>query len=139
LLDLTVAGNKDAINMVESGAKELSEDIMLEALLKGHEAIQELLDFQNQIVAAVGKEKADVELLQVDPELQAEIVAAYNDDLKKAVQVEEKLAREDATNAVRETVIAAYEEKYAEHEEFDRIMRDVHEILELMEHAEVRR
>ncbi|MBS8032817.1 polyribonucleotide nucleotidyltransferase, partial [Streptococcus suis] len=84
LLDLTVAGNKDAINMVESGAKELSEDIMLEALLKGHEAIQELLDFQNQIVAAVGKEKADVELLQVDPELQAEIVAAYNDDLKKA-------------------------------------------------------
>lgn len=83
LLDLTVAGNKDAINMVESGAKELSEDIMLEALLKGHAAIQELLDFQNQIVAAVGKEKADVELLQVDPELQAEIVAAYNDDLKK--------------------------------------------------------
>lgn len=139
LLDLTVAGNKDAINMVESGAKELSEDIMLEALLKGHAAIQELLDFQNQIVAAVGKEKADVELLQVDPELQDEIVAAYNDDLKKAVQVEEKLAREDATNAVRETVIAAYEEKYAEHEEFDRIMRDVHEILELMEHAEVRR
>ncbi len=49
------------------------------------------------------------------------------------------MAREDATNAVRETVIAAYEEKYAEHEEFDRIMRDVHEILELMEHAEVRR
>ncbi len=51
LLDLTVAGNKDAINMVESGAKELSEDIMLEALLKGHATIQELLDFQNQIVA----------------------------------------------------------------------------------------
>ncbi len=110
LLELTVAGNKDAINMVESGAKELSEEVMLEALLKGHAAIQELLDFQNQIVAAVGKEKADVELLQVDPELQAEIVAAYNDDLKKAVQVEEKLAREDATNAVRETVIATYEE-----------------------------
>ncbi len=83
LLELTVAGNKDAINMVESGAKELSEEVMLEALLKGHAAIQELLDFQNQIVAAVGKEKADVELLQVDPELQAEIVAAYNDDLKK--------------------------------------------------------
>lgn len=136
---MTVAGNKDAINMVESSAKELSEEVMLEALLKGHAAIQELLDFQNQIVAAVGKEKADVELLQVDPEFQAEIVAAYNDDLKKAVQVEEKLAREDATNAVRETVIAAYEEKYAEHEEFDHIMRDVHEILELMEHVEVRR
>ena len=139
LLDLTVAGNKDAINMVESGAKELSEEIMLEALLKGHAAIQELLDFQNQIVAAVGKEKAEVELLQVDPELQAEIIAAYNEDLKKAVQVEEKLAREDATNAVRDAVKAAYEERFADHEEFDRIIRDVAEILEQMEHAEVRR
>ena len=139
LLDLTVAGNKDAINMVESGAKELSEEIMLEALLKGHAAIQELLDFQNQIVAAVGKENAEVELLQVDPELQAEIIAAYNEDLKKAVQVEEKLAREDATNAVRDAVKAAYEERYADHEGFDRIMRDVAEILEQMEHAEVRR
>lgn len=139
LLDLTVAGNKDAINMVESGAKELPEEIMLEALLKGHAAIQELLDFQNQIVAAVGKEKAEVELLQVDPELQAEIVAAYNTDLQQAIQVEEKLAREDATNAVREQVKAVYEERYADHEDVDRIMRDVAEILEQMEHAEVRR
>ena len=69
LLDLTVAGTKEAINMVESGAQELSEDIMLQALLKGHEAIQELVDFQNYIVAAVGKEKAEVELLQVDADL----------------------------------------------------------------------
>lgn len=139
LLELTVAGTKEAINMVESGAKELSEDIMLEALLLGHQAIQELIAFQEQIVAAVGKEKADVELLQVDPELQAEIVAAYNADLQAAVQVEEKLAREDATNAVRERVTAVYAERYADHEDYDRIMRDVAEILELMEHAEVRR
>lgn len=139
LLDLTVAGTKEAINMVESGAKELSEEIMLEALLLGHQAIQELIAFQEQIVAAVGKEKADVELLQVDPELQAEIVAAYNADLQAAVQVEEKLAREDATNAVRERVTEIYAEKYADHEDYDRIMRDVAEILELMEHAEVRR
>ena len=94
LLELTVAGTKEAINMVESGAKELSEDIMLEALLKGHEAVQELIAFQEEIVAAVGKEKAEVELLQVDPELQAEIIAAYNADLQKAVQVEEKKARD---------------------------------------------
>lgn len=138
-LDLIVAGNKDAINMVESGAKELSEEILLEVLLKGHAAIQELLDFQNQIVVAVGKEKAQVELLQVDPELQAEIVAVYNGDLQKAVQVEEKLAREDATNAVRDAVKAVYEERYADHEDLGRIMRDVNEILEQMEHAEVRR
>lgn len=115
LLELTVAGTKHAINMVESGAKELSEEIMLEALLKGHEAVKELIAFQE------------------------EIIAAYNSDLQKAVQVEEKLAREAATQAVKDQVTAVYEEKYADHEEFDRIMRDVAEILEQMEHAEVRR
>ncbi|MCW8519181.1 polyribonucleotide nucleotidyltransferase [Streptococcus macedonicus] len=139
LLELTVAGTKDAINMVESGAKELSEDIMLEALLKGHEAVRELIAFQEEIVAAVGKEKAEVELLQVDPELQAEIIAAYNADLQKAVQVEEKKAREAATEAVKEQVIAVYEERYADDENYETIMRDVAEILEQMEHAEVRR
>lgn len=139
LLDLAVAGTKDAINMVESGAKELSEELMLEALLKGHEAIQSLIAFQEEIVAAVGKEKADVELLQVDQDLQAEIIAAYNADLQKAVQVEEKLAREAATVAVKERVVLDYTEKFADHEDFDLIMRDVAEILEQMEHAEVRR
>lgn len=139
LLELTVAGTKEAINMVESGAKELSEDIMLEALLKGHEAVQKLIAFQEEIVAAVGKEKAEVELLQVDPELQAEIIEAYNADLQKAVQVEEKKAREAATEAVKEEVTAVYEERYADDENYETIMRDVAEILEQMEHAEVRR
>lgn len=139
LLELTVAGTKEAINMVESGAKELSEDIMLEALLKGHEAVQELIAFQEEIVAAVGKEKAEVELLQVDPGLQAEIITAYNADLQKAVQVEEKKMREAATEAVKKEVTAVYEERYADDENYETIMRDVAEILEQMEHAEVRR
>ena len=138
-LDLTVAGTKEAINMVESGAQELSEDIMLQALLKGHEAIQELVDFQNYIVAAVGKEKAEVELLQVDAELKVEIETAYYDQLAKAVQVEEKLAREAATQAVKEEVLASYQERFAEDEDKETILRDVVEILEQMEHAEVRR
>ena len=138
-LDLTVAGTKEAINMVESGAQELSEDIMLQALLKGHEAIQELVDFQNYIVAAVGKEKAEVELLQVDAELKVEIETAYYDQLAKAVQVEEKLAREAATQTVKEEVLASYQERFAEDEDKETILRDVVEILEQMEHAEVRR
>ena len=139
LLDLTVAGTKEAINMVESGAQELSEDIMLQALLKGHEAIQELVDFQNYIVAAVGKEKVEVELLQVDADLKAEIETAYYDQLAKAVQVEEKLAREAATQAVKEEVLTSYQERFAEDEDKETILRDVAEILEQMEHAEVRR
>ena len=138
-LDLTVAGTKEVINMVESGAQELSEDIMLQALLKGHEAIQELVDFQNYIVAAVGKEKAEVELLQVDADLKAEIETAYYDQLAKAVQVEEKLAREAATQAVKEEVLVSYQERFAEDDDKDTILRDVAEILEQMEHAEVRR
>lgn len=138
-LDLTVAGTKEAINMVESGAQELSEDIMLQALLKGHEAIQELVDFQNYIVAAVGKEKTEVELLQVDANLKYEIETAYYDQLAKAVQVEEKLAREAASQAVKEEVLAFYQERFAEDDNKDTILRDVVEILEQMEHAEVRR
>ena len=138
-LDLIVAGSKEAINMVEAGAQELSEDIMLQALLKGHEAIQELVDFQNYIVAAVGKEKAEVELFQVDADLKAEIEAVYYDQLAKAVQVEEKLAREAATKAVKEEVLASYQERFAEDEDKETILRDVVEILEQMEHAEVRR
>ena len=138
-LDLIVAGTKEAINMVEAGAQELSEDIMLQALLKGHEAIQELVDFQNYIVAAVGKEKAEVELFQVDADLKAEIEAVYYDQLAKAVQVEEKLAREAATKAVKEEVLASYQERFAEDDDKETILRDVVEILEQMEHAEVRR
>ncbi|MDA3770198.1 polyribonucleotide nucleotidyltransferase [Streptococcus thermophilus] len=138
-LDLIVAGTNEAINMVEAGAQELSEDIMLQALLKGHEAIQELVDFQNYIVAAVGKEKAEVELFQVDADLKAEIEAVYYDQLAKAVQVEEKLAREAATKAVKEEVLASYQERFAEDEDKETILRDVVEILEQMEHAEVRR
>ena len=138
-LDLIVAGTKEAINMVEAGAQELSEDIMLQALLKGHEAIQELVDFQNYIVAAVGKEKAEVELFQVDADLKVEIETAYYDQLAKAVQVEEKLAREAATQTVKEEVLASYQERFAEDEDKETILRDVVEILEQMEHAEVRR
>jgi polyribonucleotide nucleotidyltransferase len=139
LLELSVAGTSEAINMVESGAKELSEEVMLEALMAGHAAIKALVAFQEEIVAAVGKEKSEVELLQVDAELSREINDAYYPELAQAVQVEEKLAREDATNAVREKVIAIYEEKFAEDEDKVRKMREVVEILEIMEHSEVRR
>lgn len=138
-LELSVAGNINAINMVESGAKELSEEVMLGALLAGHNAVKELIAFQNEIVAKVGKAKAQVELLQVDESLKAEIIAAYNSDLQKAVQVEEKLAREAATQAVKDAVNAAYAQKYENADNFTTIMRDVAEILEGMEHAEVRR
>ena len=138
-LELIVAGTAQAINMVESGAKELSEEIMLQALLTGHKAVQELVAFQNEIVAKVGKPKAEVELLQVDAALAEEVKAAYNADLQRAVQNADKLAREAETQAVKDQAVANYEARYAEAEDHDRILRDLAEILEQMEHAEVRR
>lgn len=138
-LDLIVAGTEKAINMVESGAKELSEEIMLEALLKGHEAIKELISFQKEIQAKVGKEKAEVELLQVDESLASEVKSKYNAELQQAVKNSDKLEREAETQAVKDKVTSDYEEKYADSEDYDLIMRDLSEILEQMEHAEVRR
>lgn len=75
-IDLTVAGTKQAINMVESGAKEVSEEDMLGALLFGFDAIKEMVAFQSEIVAAVGKEKMEISLLQVNPELKKKFLTA---------------------------------------------------------------
>jgi polyribonucleotide nucleotidyltransferase len=112
---------------------------MLGALMFGHAAVQEMVAFQNEIVAEIGKPKAEVELLIVDPELSATINAEFNTKLQAAVQVEEKKAREAATEAVKEEAVAYYEEKFSEDEDYTRKMREVNEILEQMEHAEVRR
>lgn len=77
--------------------------------------------------------------MHVDEDLKAEVIAAYNSDLQKAVQVEEKLAREAATKAVKEAIISVYSAKYENDENLSIILRDLAEILEGMEHAEVRR
>ena len=138
-INLSVAGTKDAINMVESGAKEVSEEAMLEALLFGHAAIKEMIAFQEEIVAAVGKEKMTVELLQVDAELKAEIIAAYNTRMVEAIQTEEKLAREDNIEAVKAEIIDFYSEKFAEEAEATKLLKQVKQIAEDLEKDEVRR
>ena len=73
LIELTVAGTKDAINMVEAGAKEVSEDVMLEAIMFGHEKIKELIAFEEKIVQEVGKEKREIVLFSVDESLRQEV------------------------------------------------------------------
>jgi polyribonucleotide nucleotidyltransferase len=113
-IELTVAGTEDAINMVESGAKEVSETDMLGALLFGHDAIKEIVAFQEEIVATVGKEKMEVTLLQVAEDLKKEIFDAYYQTMKTAVLTEEKLAREDEIDKVKDTVKKVYAEKAAE-------------------------
>lgn len=100
--------------MVESGAKEVSEEDMLGALLFGFEAIKELVAFQEEIVAAIGKEKMAVKLLQVDAALKKEIFDASYDVMKTAVMTEEKLAREDNIEQVKEDIKTVYAEKFAD-------------------------
>ena len=134
-IELSVAGNKDAINMVEASANEVPEEIMLEAIMFGHEEIKKLIAFQEKIVAEIGKEKMAVTLYQVDEELEAEVKAMCLADLNKAVQVQEKHAREDAITEVKNTVIAQYEEQEADEEK----RKQVKEILNKLVKAEVRR
>ncbi len=137
-IELTVAGMKQAINMVESGAKEVSEEDMLGALLFGFDAIKELVAFQEEIVQAVGKEKMEVTLLQVDEVLKKEIFDASYATMKAAVMTEEKLAREDNIEQVKIDIREAYAEKFAGHEDEDHLLKEVKQITEDLEKDVVR-
>lgn len=134
-LDLVVAGTKDAINMVEAGAKEVSEDIILEAIMFGHEEIKKLIEFQEKIVAEVGKQKMEIELFQLDEQLMAVIKEKCEKDLISAIQTEEKHAREDAINEVKARVI----DEYTENEADDETLKQVKNVLEKLIKDEVRR
>lgn len=137
-IELTVAGTKQAINMVESGAKEVSEEDMLGALLFGFDAIKELVAFQEEIVQAVGKEKMEVTLLQVDEVLKKEIFDASYATMKAAVMTEEKLAREDNIEQVKIDIREAYAEEFAGHEDEDHLLKEVKQITEDLEKDVVR-
>lgn len=134
-LDLVVAGTKDAINMVEAGAKEVSEDVILEAIMFGHEQIIKLIEFQELIVAEVGKEKMEITLFELDETLLAEVKDKCETDLINAIQTEEKHAREDAINAVKNEVMEQYTSEDADED----TLKQVKNILDHLVKEEVRR
>ena len=138
-LDLTVAGSNKAINMVESSAKELSEEDMLEALLFGHEAIKELCAFQEKIRQEIGKEKIEVKLFQPEQALFEEIKGKYEAKISQAIKTFDKLEREENTEAVKLEVIAEYEAKYADADDLEAKMREIRQIADQLEFDEVRR
>jgi len=139
-IDLTVAGTSEAINMVESGAQEVTEADMLGALMFGQEAIQELVAFEEEVAASCGKEKMDISLLQVDEDLQKAIYDSYYETMKTAVLTEEKLAREDEIENVKTIVKEAYEEQITalEEEASDHLAQEVNQIAEDLEKDVVR-
>ncbi|MED4202573.1 polyribonucleotide nucleotidyltransferase [Neobacillus mesonae] len=134
-IHLSVAGTKFAINMVEAGADEVPEETMLEAIMFGHEEIKRLIDFQEKIIAEVGKEKLKVALYEIDKELEAEVRELCEADMIKAIQVQEKHAREDAIKEVKNQILAKYEEKEASEDD----LKQVKQILDKIVKGEVRR
>ena len=137
-LTVTVAGTKDAINMVEAGAKEVSEEDMIDALMLGHEAIKELVAWQEEITKEIGKEKIEVELKTLDENL-VNIVEEYAyDKMVSAIQIEDKLEKYAKIDSVKEETINYFSEKYASEENCEDIIQDVSKIVDNIEGEAVR-
>ena len=138
-ITLSVAGTKDAINMVESGSKEVTEEAMIDAIMVGHEAIKELVSFQEEIVSVIGKEKIAVELATIDEELNREVRELATSKMLSAIQIKDKLEKYAAIDKVKEDSVIYFEEKYQESEELSKILNDVKKIVAQIEADEVRR
>ena len=135
-IDLTVAGTKQAINMVEAGSKEVSEEDMLEALMFGHEAVKELCEFQEKIISEIGQEKMEYEHLEISDELRKEIKELAADKLDAAMRIKEKLAKYEAIDKVKEDVVEKYteENKDMDKDELTELITKVKLVLESIEY-----
>ena len=107
-IDLTVAGTRDAINMVEAGAREASEDDMLEALMFGHEAIKKLIAFEEEVIKEIGVPTMEYEKLEITSELRSEVDTYVRERLDKALRIKEKLEKYAAIDSLQEEVVEKY-------------------------------
>lgn len=139
-INLTVAGTKYAVNMVEAGAKEVSEEAMLGAIMFGHEHIKQLVQFQEEIAAAVGKEKMEVTLYTVDEAIDAEVRKLFEKPIREAVSIEKKLERYGKIDELTESAVAHFEAKeYEDEASKAKAIKQVKEICHGIEADEVRR
>lgn len=107
-IDLTVAGTRDAINMVEAGAREASEDDMLEALMFGHEAIKKLIAFEEEVIEEIGVPTMEYEKLEITSELRSEVDTYVRERLDKALRIKDKLEKYAAIDSLQEEVVEKY-------------------------------
>ncbi|MFV0382222.1 MAG: polyribonucleotide nucleotidyltransferase [Breznakia sp.] len=139
-IDLAVAGTKYAVNMVEAGAKEVSEAEMLGAIMFGHEAIKELVAFQEEIIAKVGKEKREIELYVVDSAIDEEIRDSFEKQIRSAVSIEKKLERYAKIDEITDAAVALFASRTYESEKMkERILKQIKQICHSIEADEVRR
>lgn len=139
-IHLAVAGTIEAINMVEAGADQVSEEDMLDALMFGHAAIKKLCQWQQEIIKEVGAPKREIELYQVDPAIEKDITDRAEARLKKAISIFDKLERQDAIEAIKNEILDDYDaRKYEDEKSHRKVMRMVNDTLENLIAKEVRR
>lgn len=135
-IDLTVAGTKNAINMVEAGSKEVSEEDMLEALMFGHEAVIELCEFQEKIIAEIGTEKMEYEKLEIEDNLKERIKELASTKLDSAMRIKGKAEKYEAIDSVKEEIVNKYieENNSLDKEELNILLTKVKLVLESIEY-----
>ncbi|MEG1506244.1 MAG: polyribonucleotide nucleotidyltransferase [Bacilli bacterium] len=138
-LSLTVAGTEDAICMVEAGCQELSEKVMLDALMFAHENIKTLCKFQKEIINEIGVSKVVLEKSVVNDELKEEIEKFAKKDMEKAIKIKEKLAKYAKIDEVKASTIEHFKELYKDDENLNSIIKDVSKTLEMIEGNIVRK
>ena len=141
ILDLTVAGTIDAITMVEAGAKQVSEDIMLEALMKGHEAIKILCAFEQEVLQDIGIEEITYEHLEIEDELKEEVKNLVLKDIDEALRIKEKQAKYQRLDEIKENTVTLYKEKQIDltEEELALYIAKVRKIMEEVEYEAFRK
>ena len=139
-IDLTVAGTKQAINMVEAGAKEVSEDDMLKALMAGHEAIKELCAIQEEVIAACAKPKMEVVLYEINPVVREYIDKNGAERIREAVSIKGKLERYNTIDEIiNEMADGVAELEWEDDRARDKAVKQAHEYGVEIEAGEVRR
>ena len=140
-LNLTVAGTKDAICMVEAGASEIDEKIMLKALMFAHENIKILCEFEQKIIDEIGLPKIELEKAEIDAKLQMMVEDYATKDMLAAIQIKDKLEKYAKIDEVKEKTIEHFKKIYAEDIDIDidKKISQVSKVLVMIEASEVRR
>jgi len=139
-IELIVAGTKNAINMVEAGAKEVSEEDMLDAMLFGHEFIIKLCEFQEEIAAQVGKEKRELALYTIPEEIVSTVKMHFETRLREAVAINEKLVRYNTIDEIEAEAVAHFDQfTYDTDRIKDKTIKQVKEVCHDIVYDEVRR
>lgn len=135
-MHLVVSGTKEAIMMVEAGADEVPDDVMLEAILFAHEEIKKVVAFIDEIVAEVGKEKLDIELHKVNEDLEKLVRNFATEKMSAAVKTVEKMERQENMDSVKEETLGHFAEIT---EDFEDVQSDIEEVLQMIIKEEVRK